>query len=152
MKVTVLLKNDHESLKTMFDKFQTSAGARNQNGKKDLFNEIRRELQIHAQMEQEILYPALTATSSSRAPELISTAQHEHHAMDKLLQELGNLGAADKAFDMKMALLKDQVLQHVETEEEEIFDEVRKNLPEFRLEELGLEMEDRRKVLLTLAA
>ena len=62
------------------------------------------------------------------------------------------MNAADKAFEMKMAVLMDQVLQHIETEEEEIFDEVRKNLPEFRLEELGLEMEDRRKVVITLAA
>src|SRR5262245_29446350 len=152
MKVTVLLKNDHESLKAMFEKFKKSSAARNQNGKKDIFNEIRRELLIHAQMEQEILYPALTGTASSRAPELISKAQREHQAMDKLIQELTNMGATDKAFDMKMAVLMDQVLQHVEMEEEEIFDEVRKNLPEFRLEELGLEMEDRRKVLLTLAA
>jgi hypothetical protein len=45
-----------------------------------------------------------------------------------------------------------RVLQHIEKEEEEIFDEARKNLPEYRLEELGLELEDRRKILVTLAA
>jgi hypothetical protein len=33
-----------------------------------------------------------------------------------------------------------------------MFDEARKNLPEYRLEELGLEMEDRRKILVSLAA
>jgi len=152
MKVTVLLKNDHETVKAMFEKFNKSSAVRNQNGKKDIFNEIRRELLIHSQMEQEILYPALAGTASSRAPELVSTAVREHQAMDKLLQELTNMGATDKAFDMKMAVLMEHVMQHVEMEEEEIFDEVRKNLPEFRLEELGLEMEERRKVLLTLAA
>jgi hemerythrin-like domain-containing protein len=46
----------------------------------------------------------------------------------------------------------DLVMQHIEKEEDEIFDEARKTLPEYRLEELGLEMEDRRKILLTLAA
>jgi len=46
----------------------------------------------------------------------------------------------------------DEVTSHIEKEEEEIFDEARKNLPEFRLEELGLEMEDRRKILATIAA
>jgi hemerythrin-like domain-containing protein len=48
--------------------------------------------------------------------------------------------------------LIDMVNAHVQKEEEEIFEEARKNLPEFRLEELGLEMEDRRKILQTLAA
>jgi hypothetical protein len=46
----------------------------------------------------------------------------------------------------------DQVLMHIEQEEEEIFEEARKNIPEYRLEELGLEMEHRKKILTTLAA
>lgn len=62
------------------------------------------------------------------------------------------MNGADKNFDTKMAQLMDQVLAHIEREEEDIFDEARKNLPEYRLEELGLEMEDRRKILTLLAA
>jgi len=52
----------------------------------------------------------------------------------------------------KMTAMMDEVMRHIEKEEEEIFDEARKNLPEFRLEELGIEMEDRRKILTQLAA
>ena len=66
MKVTVLLRNDHETVKSLFDKFKKSGGPRAQNGKKELFDEIRRELLIHSQMELEIFYPALAATSSER--------------------------------------------------------------------------------------
>jgi hemerythrin-like domain-containing protein len=62
------------------------------------------------------------------------------------------MNIADNSFDEKMDRLIDEVNQHIEMEEEEIFDEARKNLPEFRLEELGLEMEARRKILTTLAA
>jgi hemerythrin-like domain-containing protein len=51
-----------------------------------------------------------------------------------------------------MTAMMDEVIRHIEREEEEIFDEARKNLPEYRLEELGLEMEDRRKILTQLAA
>jgi hypothetical protein len=51
-----------------------------------------------------------------------------------------------------MASLISEVTQHIKMDEEEIFDEARKILPEYRLEELGLEMEDRRKILTTLAA
>jgi hemerythrin superfamily protein len=147
MKVTVLLRNDHETIKSLFDKFQKSGGPRAQNGKKELFNEIRRELLIHSQMELEIFYPALAATSSARAAELVSVAQREHHEVEKLLQELNSMNASDKTFESKMDELIENVGQHIEMEEEEIFDEARKNLPESRLEELGLEMEDRRKIL-----
>lgn len=152
MKVTVLLRNDHEALRGMFNQFKKPTSSRGQNGRKDLFNEIRREILIHSQMEQEIFYPALTGTSSARATELIAQAEQEHHSVEKLLQELNVMSAADKQFEARMGTLMDQVIEHIEMEEEQIFDEARKNLPEYRLEELGLEMEDRRKILATIAA
>jgi hemerythrin superfamily protein len=150
MKVTVLLRNDHEQVKSLFEKVK-KAGARSQNGM-NLFNEIRREILIHSQMEMEIFYPALAGTASARATELISQAEREHHAVEKLLQEMNLMNGTDKAFETKMDQLMEEVGRHIDMEEEEIFDEARKNLPEFRLEELGLEMEDRRKILSTLAA
>jgi hemerythrin superfamily protein len=152
MKVTVLLRNDHEMVKSLFDKFKKPGGTRAQNGKKELFNEIQREILIHSQMELEIFYPALAATSSARASELVSTAEREHREVEKLLQELSAMNGADKTFESKMDELIEDVGRHIEMEEEEIFDEARKNLPESRLEELGLEMEARRKILSTLAA
>lgn len=151
MKVTVLLRNDHDALKGLFNKFK-KPGTRNQNGRKDLIDEIRREIAIHSQMELEIFYPALSGTSSARARELVSTAEREHRSVEKLLQELSGMNPSDKDFETKMAHLMDEVLRHIAMEEEGIFDEARKNLPEFRLEELGLEMEDRRRILVTLAA
>jgi len=152
MKVTVLLRNDHEAVVAMFNRFKKPSSARGLNGKKELFDEIRREILIHSQMEQEIFYPALSATAWSRAQELVTSAEHEHRQVEKLLQELSNMNGSDKNFETKMAQLMDDVEQHIQKEEEEIFDEARKNLPEYRLEELGLEMEDRRKILTMLAA
>src|SRR5881396_1478841 len=121
MKVTVLLKNDHEALKGLFNKFKRP-GTR-QNGKKDLFEEIRREMLIHSHMEQEVFYPALRGTSSMRSIELVSTAEKEHRAMEKLLQELGGMSVLDKNFETKMVQLMDEVVRHIAKEEEEIFDE-----------------------------
>jgi len=147
MKVTVLLRNDHETVKALFARVKSS-----KNGRKELFSEIRREILIHSQMEMEIFYPALAGTASARATELVSEAEREHHSVEKLIQELNLMNTSDKVFETKLDQLMDEVTRHIEMEEEEIFDEARKNLPEFRLEELGLEMEDRRKILSTLAA
>jgi len=147
MKVTVLLRNDHETVKALFARVKGS-----KNGRKELFSEIRREILIHSQMEMEIFYPALAGTASARATELVSEAEREHHSVEKLIQELNLMNTSDKVFETKLDQLMDEVTRHIEMEEEEIFDEARKNLPEFRLEELGLEMEDRRKILSTLAA
>ena len=151
MKVTVLLKNDHESLQELFNRLKKTS-VRDQNGKKEVFNEIQREILIHSQMESEIFYPVLSATTSTRAMELVASAEQEHHAVEKLLDEINGMNGTEKNFDAKMTTLMEQVGRHVKREEEEIFDEARKNLPEYRLEELGLEMEDRRRILTTLAA
>ena len=94
----------------------------------------------------------LSGTSSTTAASLVSDAVEAHRAIEKLLEELSGMSPSDRTFEAKMAHLMDEVVRHVEKEEEEVFDEARKNLPEYRLEELGLEMEDRRKILTQLAA
>jgi hypothetical protein len=152
MKVTVLLKNDHEMLKSLFARYKKSSGGRAPDGKKELFNEIQREISIHSQMELEIFYPALAGTSSARSGELTEAAEHDHRGFLKLVQELDGMNASDKDFEPKLNQLIEQVERHIEFEEDEVFDEARKALPEFRLEELGLEMAERRKILNTLAA
>jgi iron-sulfur cluster repair protein YtfE (RIC family) len=151
MKVTVFLRNEHENLKSLFNKYK-KPGSRNANGKKEFFNDIHREIMLHCQMEIEIFYPALSGTSSTTATELVDAAVAEHRAIEKLLQELSAMNPLDRAFETKFAHVMDEMVRHIEKEEEVIFDEARKILPEYRLEELGLEMEDRRKILTQLAA
>src|SRR3954463_6362730 len=123
MKVTVLLRNDHETVKALFEKVKGS-----KNGRKELFSEIRREILIHSQMEMEIFYPALAGTASARATELVSEAEREHRSVEKLIQELNLMNPSDKVFETKLNQLMDEVIRHIEMEEEEIFDEARKNL------------------------
>src|SRR5262252_8200084 len=94
MKVTVLLRNDHDALKALFNKFNKPS-ARNQNGKKELFSEIRREILVHSQMEEEIFYPTLSATASTEAAALVRKAEQQHHAVEKLLEELRTMNASD---------------------------------------------------------
>ena len=151
MKVTLLIRNDHDALKSLFDKYQ-KPGARSPNGKKELFNEIQREILIHSRMEAEIFYPALEATSSTAARGLVAAALAEHDSVEKLLEEIKHTNPQDRNFDVKINRLFEEVNRHIAREEGELFDEARKSLPEHRLEELGIEMEDRRKILTQLAA
>src|SRR5712691_1672555 len=112
MKVTVLIRNEHENLKSMFNKYK-KPGTRNGSGKRELFNDIRREIMVHSQMEVEIFYPALEGTSSTTAANLISNAVEEHRSIDQQLEELGNMNPADRNFETKMAHMMDEVLRHI---------------------------------------
>jgi hemerythrin superfamily protein len=149
MKVTVLLRNEHEMVKALFARFKKGNGRVSTNGKQGLFEEIRREILLHSQMEMEIFYPALASTPSTTAGNLTSTAEEEHRAIERLLE---SINPQDKLFETKMDELMNAVTAHIEMEEDQIFDEARKNLPEYRIEELGLEMEERRKILGRIAA
>jgi hemerythrin-like domain-containing protein len=148
MKVTVLLRNEHEIVKGLFARFKKGNG-RATNGKQGLFEEIRREILLHSQMEMEIFYPALAGTPSTTAGDLTATAEQEHREIEKLLD---SINPQDKLFETKMEELMNAVTAHIEMEENQIFDEARKSLPEYRIEELGLEMEERRKILTRVAA
>ncbi len=151
MKVTVLLKKDHEVVNNLFSRYK-KAGARSQNGKKEMLDEIRKEISLHSQMELDIFYPALQNTASTRAVELTAAAIKEHQEVENLLDELSNMNPQDNKFDTKMTALMDQISDHIRFEEDEIFDEARRNFSEPRLEELGLEMEDRRRIITQIAA
>jgi len=151
MKVTVVLRNEHENVKSLFNKYK-KPDMRRTNGKKELLDDIRREIMVHSQIEREIFYSALTSTSSTTAVSLVAAATEDHRAIEKLFQDLNDMNPSDRSFEAKMARMMDEVIRHIEKEEAEIFDEARKSLAEYRLEELGLEIEDRRKILTQLAA
>jgi hypothetical protein len=150
MKVTVYLMKEHEALRSLFSQFKK--GNRAGRDKKSLFDEIQREMTVQSQMETEIFYPALQNSPSTRGEELVEAAMADHEAVDRLLNGLQQSNANEKTFDARMSQLINAVIAHMEREEDEMFDEARKSLSELRLEELGLEMEDRRRILTLMAA
>ena len=152
MKVTVLLRNDHEALTALLNIFKRPSSARASNGRKDLFDGIHREIRIHSQMKREIFYSALSASSSTEIAALVGRAEQQLESIEKNLRQLSGMNVSEKSFESMMTSVIDDVTRHFELDEEEIFDEARKILPEYRLEELGLELEDRKKILATLAA
>jgi len=143
MKATLLLKKDHENLQAMFAQFNTGS----RKDRDTQFAEIRREIETHNRIERELFYPELENSTLPDAIEAARRAVADHDAINEMLHEIGNLGAQHKQFPSKMEALIEKVQAHVQFEEDDLFEEARKVLSEYRLEELGLEMEDRRKFL-----
>jgi hemerythrin superfamily protein len=151
MKVTVFLRKDHEALKALFSRY-SGLGGKSLKERESLFGEIEREIMIHSQTETEIFYPALRNSSSDSAVQLVEAALKDHRFVEDLLAEIRKTPAQDKQFHARINQLFKELTEHMDREEAELFDEARKTLPELRLEELGLEMEERRKILSQLAA
>jgi hemerythrin superfamily protein len=139
MKATDLLKKQHKEVKTLFKKMQ---GADNARMRRQLMNEIARNLEGHALIEEEIFYPAVRGLETQKAEEMILEAYEEHHVVKLILAELPRVNPEDERFEARMTVLSELVEHHVEEEEKEVF-KLAQKLGKDELEALGEQMEER---------
>lgn len=119
-KATTLLKEDHQAVKKLFrdyEKLDDSEGR----GREALFEQIKRLLTIHSQIEEEIFYPACERAEDEEAGDLVREAREEHRMVKTLLDELSSLTPGEDRFEAKMKVLQENVLHHAEEEQNEIF-------------------------------
>jgi len=140
-----LLKKDHTSVKTLFSRFDRT-GKTDLEKRNDLLAQIRREVQIHSRAEEEIFYPALKALNGE-GRKLVSQALNDHREIEDLLTQISRLKLTAKNFDDRFESLIESVDHHIEEEEGEIFRFAEENCSEGQLEELGQQIEDRKKTL-----
>ena len=150
MNVLKLLREDHSKMQNLFEKFDL-IGNFSYEKKGELFEKIRRELQIHSRAEEEVFYPAIKAFNGD-GRRLVSEALKDHRDVDELLTRISRLKTADKNFDIKMEELIENVDHHVAEEEGEIFRFAEENCSEDQLEDLGRQIENRKKTLDRLMA
>jgi hemerythrin superfamily protein len=119
-KATAILREDHQHVKRLFSDFEELSDSAHHR-RQELFEEIRKELTVHAQIEEEIFYPAIEATEDEEAIELVKEAHEEHRIVKTLLDELSEMTPDSDDFDAKVKVLEENVLRHAEEEQEEIF-------------------------------
>jgi iron-sulfur cluster repair protein YtfE (RIC family) len=139
MNAFTLLKADHEKVAGILEKIDGTT-ERATKGREELFTQLKNELDVHARIEEEILYPALEEYEDTRA---ISLEAYEEHALVKqLLEELAAAPKDDEQWTAKFTVLKENVEHHVEEEEGEMFPKARKVLSEDEIEELGNRLQE----------
>ena len=118
-----LLKEDHRTVEELFAQFEKASG---DGRKQKLAMEICTELSIHAQIEEEIFYPACDGKVEE---ELLKEAYVEHDGAKVLIGEIIGGEPSDEFYDAKVKVLQEQVEHHVEEEEkrlEGLFSQARK--------------------------
>jgi len=106
-----LLKADHRKVEELFEQFEGASG----DGKKQkIALEICLELTVHAQIEEEIFYPACEGKIEE---DLLKEAYVEHDGAKVLIAEIEAGGPDDEYYDAKVKVLSEQIEHHVEEEE-----------------------------------
>jgi hemerythrin superfamily protein len=130
-----LLTEDHQKVRQLFQQVQQ---IRDNDEKKELFDQIDTELAVHAEIEETIFYPALE--EHDQLKDMVRESREEHEQVEQLLLEIEDLATEDTDFTSQMAELEETVEHHVAEEEEEIFPKVREIFDEAALEQLGKEL------------
>ena len=135
-----LLEEDHRLVEGFFEEYEKLEAAPE---KEQLGLKICLALQVHAQIEEEIFYPA--AREAIEKAELIDEAIVEHAAAKQLIAEIEGMDASDELYDAKIKVLGEQVSHHIEEEEGELFPQVKSS--KLDLVALGKKMAERKAIL-----
>ena len=140
--ITTMIRLDHTHTLAAFRRFKpyTPAGR-----KKAIVANVCLALEIHAQLEEEIFYPALrSAVGSSDA---LEKSVPEHDEMRTLIRKVRSMDALDVGYDEIFNALMRVVLHHVADEETTLLPQA-EDVLHGQLGILGWEMTKRRAQLL----
>ena len=137
---TALLKADHKLVATLFADYETT---NSKSKKKQLVAQICKELSIHAQVEEEIFYPAVQKALKDH--ELVPEATVEHATLKDLIAQIKDVEPDGDMFDAKVKVLSEYVTHHVKEEEGEMFPEAKNT--KLDLVGLGAQMAERKMQL-----
>lgn len=118
-----LLKADHKEVKGMVEQFKKS---RSDSKKSELAQQICAALEVHAQIEEEIFYPAAREALKANDEDLIDEAEVEHTSVKDLVAKIKGGSSGDSLWEAEVKVLGEYVNHHVKEEEGEMFPKVRR--------------------------
>ncbi len=135
-----LLRADHKRVSELFEQYESARSAAR---KKTIVATICQELSLHAQVEEEIFYPAVKAALKDK--ELVPEAQVEHASLKELIAQVKDKEPDGEMFDAKIKVLSEYTKHHVKEEHNEMFPRARKT--RLDMAELGERIAARKQAL-----
>ncbi|MCX8566570.1 MAG: Hemerythrin HHE cation binding domain-containing protein [Glomeribacter sp. 1016415] len=138
---TAMLRADHKHVNELFEEYEKARAATK---KKDLVTQICIELTVHAQLEEEIFYPAVKKALKDH--ELVPEATVEHDTLKNLIAQVKDVEPNGEMFDAKIKVLSEYVKHHVKEEQNEMFPKVESS--KLDMIELGAQIATRKDELM----
>jgi hemerythrin superfamily protein len=143
-----LLKADHKEVSDLVARYEAGKDRMADSKKAALAEEICRDLTVHAQIEEEIFYPACRDHVED-AEELLAEARVEHQSLKELIAKIQENEPGSEEFDAQVKVLGEYTKHHVKEEQNELFPKVRKS--DMDLKALGAELAERKQELMAAA-
>jgi hemerythrin-like domain-containing protein len=140
--VIAVLTKDHREVEQMFAEFESlerggmadSGGVRKQ--QRDIADKVIMELVRHSVAEEEYLYPA-AREHLPNGGEIADRELREHAEAEETMNSLDGMDPDNPEFTQRMHTLMQEIRQHVQEEEGELFPALRSSMSQQQLDELG---------------
>ena len=139
--ITRMIRLDHAHALSTFHGYTADA---TETRKKAIVDVLCMALEVHAQLEEEIFYPALREVAAGNPA--LEKSRPEHDEMRSVIQRLRGMSPSEASYDETVAQLMRDVMHHV-ADEETVLLPLAERLLADRLGELGAEMTKRRIAL-----
>jgi hemerythrin superfamily protein len=136
--ITNMIRMDHTHVLATFHQYEIGSSPQT---KQALVNTACLALEIHAQLEEEIFYPAMREFAADT--KIVDKNVPEHSEMRRLIAQLRSMEPTDVKYDQTFMELMRDVLHHVADEETTLLPDAERLLSD-RLGELGAQMTKRR--------
>ena len=131
-----LLRADHQLVNDLFTQYESAGDI---STKQIIAEQVFTALEVHAQLEDNVFYPAYETMTGKNGTKLVADSRLAHEHVKELLIELQDIDLDEETFEAKFQELMHTVEQHVAQEEDEMFPEAEQILAD-RLVELRDEM------------
>jgi len=136
--ITKMIRMDHTHVLANAHKYEVDTAPQR---KQAIVQTICLAVEIHAQLEEEIFYPALREVAADN--EALQQAEPEHAEIKRLIATLRSMEPTDPEYDLRFHELMRNIQHHVADEETMLLPAAELLLKD-RLGELGAEMTRRR--------
>ncbi|MEG4285057.1 hemerythrin domain-containing protein [Microcoleus sp. A006_D1] len=129
MNITEIITMDHRKVDTIFMEIEKTEDPQKL---QEFFGQLYKDLSVHAEAEEQIVYPAVRSYFSDT-----QALYDEQAAMKQMLAQIKALNPSSSDFKGQIQQLKVAVQAHVKEEENDMFPQIRRNLSEAQMEQMA---------------
>jgi hemerythrin superfamily protein len=139
MNITEIISMDHRKVDTLFMEIEKTDDPQKL---QEFFGQLYKDLSVHAEAEEQIVYPAVRSYYSD-TQELYD----EQAAMKQMLAQIKALNPSSSDFKAQIQQLKKAVQDHVKEEENDMFPQIRRNLSEAQMEQMATQFKEAKSTI-----
>ncbi len=139
MKIQDVLRMDHQKVNTLFSEILNTNDSQKI---QELFTQLDQDLSIHAEAEEQVLYPKVRQYYDD------TQELYDQQAEAKVvLKEIELLDCSSEEFKVKIKQLQESINAHIRQEENELFSAIRNNFNIEQQQQLSTEFKEAKKQL-----